>query len=106
VAEAKDGTSLVLAVTDGDTADRKAGHFNAVPLAVLALDFLNARPRNSAAPASPGAGDDESAEEPESGFSWRPAGQSRRIFYLLVLGTLGFWIDSRKPSGPNLLRSS
>jgi hypothetical protein len=32
VAEAKDGTGLVFAVTNGDTADRKAGHFNAVPV--------------------------------------------------------------------------
>jgi hypothetical protein len=37
VAEAKDGTSLVLAVADGDTADRKAGHFNAVAVQPLRL---------------------------------------------------------------------
>ena len=32
VAEAKDGTGLVLAVTNGDTADLKTRHFNAVPV--------------------------------------------------------------------------
>jgi hypothetical protein len=32
VTKAKDGTGLVFAVTDGDTAGRKAGHLNAIPV--------------------------------------------------------------------------
>ena len=32
VTEAKDGTGLVFAVTNGDTADLKAGHLNTVPV--------------------------------------------------------------------------